>query len=94
MLLEWGFLWYFMIWGRKLNIFFVFITQSYFSVPEKIRLNALYCFIMKISNKIELQQTTFNYSSDIDLKEFMNLYRNVLKNHICLVIDATLLPTR
>ena len=49
---------------------------------------------MKISNKIELQQTTFNYSSDIDLKEFMNLYRNVLKNHICLVIDATLLPTR
>ena len=41
--------------GRKLNISFAFISQSYFKVPKTIRLNALYYFIMKISSKRELQ---------------------------------------
>ena len=45
---------------------------------------------MKIPNKRELQQITFNDSSDIDFKDFMNFYKNVLQNHIyVLVIDAT-----
>ena len=30
-------------------------------------------FIMKISNKLELQQIAFNHSSDVDFKNFMNL---------------------
>ena len=29
---------------------------------------------MKISNKRELKQIAFNLSSDIDFKEFLNLY--------------------
>ena len=37
--------------GRKLNISLVFITQSYFAVPKRIRLNSTHDFIMKISNK-------------------------------------------
>ena len=37
--------------GRKLNIPFAFITQSYFAVPKNIRLNSAHCFIMKIPNK-------------------------------------------
>ena len=41
--------------GRKLNIFNVFIAQSYFDVPENIRLNSFnniqHYFVMKISNK-------------------------------------------
>ena len=40
---------------RKLNIFLVFITQSYFAVPKNIRLNSTHYFVMKISNKRELQ---------------------------------------
>ena len=41
--------------GSKLKISLVFITQSYFDVPEKnIRLNSPYYFIMKIPNKREL----------------------------------------
>ena len=32
--------------GRKLNISFVFITQSYFSVSKNIRVNSTYYFIM------------------------------------------------
>ena len=30
---------------------------------------------MKIPNKGELQQTVNNHSSDIDFKDFMNLYK-------------------
>ena len=41
--------------GRKLNIYLVFITQSCFAVPKNIRLNSTCYFIMKISNKQELQ---------------------------------------
>ena len=37
--------------GRKLNISTVFITQSYFQLPEDVRLNSSYLFIMKIPNK-------------------------------------------
>ena len=35
--------------GRKLNISLVFITQSYFALPKKIRLNATHYFIYFIS---------------------------------------------
>ena len=41
--------------GRKLNIFLVCITQSYFKVPKDVRLNSIHFSIMKISNKRELQ---------------------------------------
>ena len=51
--------------ARKLNIYLVFITQSYFAVPKNIRLNEIHYFIMKILNKRELQQIAFNHSSDI-----------------------------
>ena len=59
--------------GRKLNNYFLFITQSYFAVPKNIKLNCTYYFIMKIPNKRELQQIAFNHSSYNDFKDFMNL---------------------
>ena len=40
--------------ARKLNIPIVFITLSYFKVPNDDRLNSTHFFIMKISNKREL----------------------------------------
>ena len=42
------------ITGRKLNIFLLFIKQSYFAVPKNIKLNSTYYFVTKISNKREL----------------------------------------
>ena len=39
---------------RKLNILFVFISQSYFKVPKNIKLNATHYFIKKIPNKGEI----------------------------------------
>ena len=56
--------------GRKLNISIVFITQSYFKVPKDERLNSTHFFIMKVSNKRELQQIALNHSPDIDFKDF------------------------
>ena len=51
---------------RKLNISLIFITQSYFSVPEDVRLNSTRYLIMKINNKRELQNIAINHSADID----------------------------
>ena len=46
---------------------------------------------MKIPNKRELQQTGFNHSSDIDFKEFANLYKKCSANpYSLLTVDATL----
>ena len=61
--------------GIKLNISFVFITQSYFKVPKDVRLNTTHFFIMEIPNKRELQQIALNHSSDINTKDFINIYK-------------------
>ena len=46
---------------------------------------------MEIPNKQEFQQIAFNHSSDIDFKDFMDLYKNyTAKSYSFLVIDATL----
>ena len=50
---------------------------------------------MKISNKRELHQIAFNHLSDIDLKDFINLYKKrTEKSYSLLVIDATLSSDR
>ena len=71
-----------LISGRKLNISLVFIKESYFAMPKNIRLNSSHYSIMKTPNKQELQNIAINHLSDIDFKDFMNLYKNVLQNHI------------
>ena len=49
----------------------------------------MYYFIMK--NKQELQHIEFNYLSDIDSKDFINLYKKcTAKSYYVLVIGATL----
>ena len=48
--------------GRKLNISFVFITQSHFKVPKDVRPSTSHFFIAKIPNKRGLQQIAINYS--------------------------------
>ena len=74
-----------------LNISLVFITQSYFAVPKNVRLNSTHYFIMKIPNKQKLHQIAFNHSSDIEFKDFMNIYKTCTpKSYSFLVIDATL----
>ena len=46
---------------------------------------------MKIPNKRELQQITINHSSDINTKDFINIYKKCTdKPYSFLVIDTTL----
>ena len=76
---------------RKLNISFVFITQSYFSVPKDIRLNSTHYLTMKINNRKDLQNIAINHSADNDYKDFMRIYRECTKEPFnFLTIDTTL----
>ena len=72
--------------GRKLNI-------SYFKVPKDVRLNSTHFFIMKIPNKRELQQIALNHSSDIDFKDFMNIYKKYTKEPYSFLVNGTTLPS-
>ena len=77
--------------GRKLNISLVLITQSYFKVSKDVRLNSTDFFIMKISNKRELQQIALNHSSDISTKDFIKIYKKFkAKPYSFIVNDATI----
>ena len=76
---------------RKLNIFLVFITHPYFSVPKNVRLNSTHYLIVKINNKRELQNITINHSVDIDYQYFIKIYRECTKKpYNLLTIDTEL----
>ena len=76
--------------GRKLNIS-LFLLQSYFKVPKDVRLTSTHFFVMKIPNKTELQQIALNYSSDINSKDFIKIYKkSTAEPYSFLVNDATL----
>ena len=80
-----------LIRGRKLNIYLVFISQSYFKVSKDVRLNTIHFFITKIPNRRELQQIAINHSSGIITKDFANIYRKYTdKPYSFLVIDTML----
>ena len=77
--------------GRKLNISFVFITQSYFKVPKDVRLNTTHFFIMKIPNKREFQEIALNHSSYVSSKDFIKIRKKcTAESYSFLVNDATL----
>ena len=78
---------------RKLNISIAFITQSYFKVPEDVRLNSTHFFIMKIPNKRELQQIPLNHSSDIDFKDFMKIFKKYTAEPYSFLVNDTTLPS-
>ena len=61
--------------SRKLNIFLVFITKSYFKVARDVRLNTTHFFITKIPSNRELQQIALFHSADIYTKDFINIYK-------------------
>ena len=76
---------------RKLNILFVFITQSYFSVTKDVRLNLTHYLIMKINNRRDLKNIVIEHSADIDYKDIMKIYRECTKEpYNFLTIDTTL----
>ena len=77
---------------RKLNISLVFITQSYFSVPKDVRLNSAHYLMMKINNKMELQNIAINHSAVIDYKDFIKIYRECTREPYNFLTIDTALP--
>ena len=65
---------------KKLNISLIFITQSYFKIPKDVMLNTSHFFIAKITNKRKLPQITTNHSSDINTKDFADIFRDMIHN--------------
>ena len=80
--------------GRKLNTSLVFITQSSFAVSKNIRLNSTHYFFTKVPSNQELQQITLNNSSDIDFKDFMNLYKKSISKSYSTLASDNALPFR
>ena len=79
------------ITSRKVNISFVFITQSYFSIPKDVRLNSTHYFIMKINNNRKLQNYAIHHSADIDYQDFKKIYKECTKEpYNFWTIDTTL----
>ena len=79
--------------GRKSNISLVFITQSYFKVPQDVRLNTNHFFITKILSKRELQQIAINHSSDISTEDFVNIYRKCTAEPYSFFVNDTTLAS-
>ena len=59
---------------RKLNIFIIFITQSYFRTPKDARLNSTHYILMKLGNKKELQSIAEENLGHLDFKDFLKIY--------------------
>ena len=76
---------------RKSNIYLVFITQSYFKIPKEVTLNTSHSFIAKIPNERELQQIAINRSSDINTKDFANIYRKCTAEPYSFFVNDTTL---
>ena len=78
--------------GRKLNISFIFILQSYFKVLKTIRLNATHYFTIKIPNQRELQLIASDHLSDIDFKD-LKLYKGYTREQYSLLVSDSTLPS-
>ena len=62
-------------------------------MPKTIELNATHYFIIKISNKRELQQIASKHLSDIDFKDFMKLYKEYTKKPYSFLVNDTTLSS-
>ena len=77
--------------GRKLNTSIVFTMQSYFKVSKDIRLDFAVFFIMTIPNEREPQKIALNHSSDINLKDFIKIYKRCTAEPYSLLVNDTTL---
>ena len=62
-------------------------------MPKDVRLNSTHFFIMKIPNNRELQEIALNHSSDIDFKDFMNIYKKYTEEPYSFLVNDTTLPS-
>ena len=78
---------------RKLNIYVVSVTESYFKVSKDVRLNSTYSFHYENYKKRELQQIALNHSSDIDFKDFVKIYKKCTAEPYYFLVNDTILSS-
>jgi len=65
--------------GRKKNTSIIYITQSYFKVPDLIRENCGYYAIFDIAQKNQLRALANTHSTRISFDKFMELFKEIKK---------------
>ena len=60
--------------ARKINVSFVFITQSNFRALRDARLNSMHYILMEICYKKELKKIPEEKSGHLDYKDFLKMY--------------------
>ena len=77
--------------GRKFNISFIFVTQSYFKVSKDVRQNTTHFFIRKIPDEKELRHIAINHSSNADFKNLIKIYKKYTAEPYSFSVDDTTL---
>ena len=74
--------------GRKLNCSIIFISQSYFGIPQMIRQNSNYFILTPGINGRNLINIATDHSGAIDSSKFRDLYRSYTTNDNFMLIDT------
>lgn len=60
--------------SRKFGITCIFLSQTYFGIPKKIRINSNYIFILKVNNISDLKLMLREYQLGLDMDTLLNMY--------------------
>lgn len=71
----------FFLRARKQNCSLVYISQSYFAVPQMIRKNLTYLVIKQLANLPDLFRILREYSLGVDKKQLMKIYEDSTKDN-------------
>ena len=78
----------------EILVFLLFLLHNHIvKYQNDIRLNSTHFFNMKIPNKRELQQIALNHSSDIEFKDFMEIYKKCTAEPYYFLVNDTTLPS-
>ena len=74
--------------GRKSNCSIIFISQSYFAIPQTIRQNCNYFLLTSGLSGKNLINIATDHSGSTDSKEFRDIYRKFTKDGNLMLIDV------
>jgi hypothetical protein len=67
--------------ARKQNASLIYISQSYFAVPQMIRKNLTYLVIKQLANLPDLFRILREYSLGVDKKQLLKIYENAISDN-------------
>ena len=74
--------------GRKSNCSIIFISQSYFAIPQIIRQNSNYFLLTRGLSGKNLINIAADHVGSVDSEEFRNTYRKFTKDGDLMLIDT------